>query len=79
MFAVETVTVVALPKLMRDAFAMSATTYGDGGTMKSSVEIAVPAGVLIFKCPEPVLLGTGAVTVVVVEPVGIVKVLLNRV
>ena len=47
--------------------------------MKSSVDTAVPAGVLIFKRPDPVLVGTGAVTVVVVAPVGGADVLLNRV
>lgn len=47
--------------------------------MKSSVDTAVPASVFTFSFPDPVLVGTTAVTVVVVEPVGDVKVLLKRV
>ena len=75
----ETVTVVGVANARRDALATSATTYGDGGTMKSLADTAVPAAVLILSGPDPVLVGTTAVTVVVVAPVGGVKVLLNRV
>jgi hypothetical protein len=45
--------------------------------MKSSVDTAVPADVVILIRPEPVLAGTGAVTVVLVEPVGVAVVALN--
>jgi hypothetical protein len=78
LFAVDTVTVVPLANEMRDALATSLTTWGEGGTMRSSVDTAVPAAVLIVRRPDPVLVGTGAVTVVVVDALGAVALELNR-
>jgi hypothetical protein len=76
---VDTVTVVAVAREIRPEFATSLVVNGGGGMMKSSVDTAVPVGVLIVSRPDAVLLGTGAVTVVALDPVGAVKLLLNRV
>jgi hypothetical protein len=45
--------------------------------MKSALDTAVPAGVVIVMRPEPVCDGTGAVTVVLVAALGVADVVLN--
>ena len=61
------------------AVATSAVPYGDGGMMKSDVDVTVPYGVVTLIRPEPVLPGTVPVRDVEVPLVSWAYATLNRV
>jgi hypothetical protein len=58
LFAVDTLSVVAVANGSRPELATSAVTNGAGGTMKSPLDVAVPYGVVMLIWPDPVLDGT---------------------